>query len=152
FCIRRRQHRPAGDKSLFATNSRVLYANPNHLLFVRDGTLMAQPFDPARLTLSGSSFPVAEAVGATATGDAAFGVSANGTIVYRTATTAPATDLTWFDRGGKSIDVLATAVGQGNAMIAPDQAHVVVERRDAQGFDLWLIDVARRTNSRFTFD
>src|SRR5262249_26468975 len=38
------------DKPLFAGNSRVRYANPGYLLFVRAGTLMVQPFDAGRLS------------------------------------------------------------------------------------------------------
>src|SRR3990172_4440453 len=33
-----------------------------HLLFFRDATLMAQPFDTGRLALTGEAFPVAESV------------------------------------------------------------------------------------------
>src|SRR5205823_12600661 len=72
------------DKPLFATNSRVLYAPPNHLLFVRDGTLMAQPFNARSLSLTGDVFPIAEQIAFNpATGAAALSVSTNGTLVYR---------------------------------------------------------------------
>jgi eukaryotic-like serine/threonine-protein kinase len=52
--------------------STAAYVAPNassrtgHLLFQRGETLMAQPFDPQRLRLSGEMFPVAEQVGITA--------------------------------------------------------------------------------------
>ncbi len=54
-----------------------------HLLFLRDQTLMAQPFDAARRRLSGEPFPVADSVTAMTFG-AAFSVSATGVLAYRT--------------------------------------------------------------------
>ena len=38
-------------------------SGPGRLLFLREGTLMAQPFDAKRLSLAGDSVPVAERVG-----------------------------------------------------------------------------------------
>ena len=43
------------------TGSNALYAQ-GHLLFLREGTLMAQPFDAERLTTTGEAVPVAEQV------------------------------------------------------------------------------------------
>src|SRR5262249_31021772 len=68
------------EKTLFGTDSRTLYAD-NHVLFVKDSTLMAQPFNTASLSLTGSLFPVAEKVLSGGTGNATFGVSENGIIV-----------------------------------------------------------------------
>src|SRR5262249_31292248 len=82
------------DRSLFASNSRVLYAPPGYLLFVRDGTLMAQPFDASSVSLKGDVFPVAERIGFNpANGDGAFGASQNGTLVYRVATGTASSEL-----------------------------------------------------------
>jgi eukaryotic-like serine/threonine-protein kinase len=143
----------AGDTSLFASNSRVLYANPDHLFFVRDGTLMAQPFDPRRLSLAGAAFPVAEGVGfAPQIGAAAFGVSANGALVYRTNSTMTANELTWFDRSGKNLGVVRASANLVLPVLSPDQNRAVVEKRDGTSADVWVIDLARGTSSRFTFD
>ena len=68
------------------------------LLFVRDATLFAQPFDAGRLQLSGDAVRVAEPVGSFLDG-AFFSASTNGVLVFR----GPDEDrqLTWFDRRGK---------------------------------------------------
>ena len=59
-------------------------SGPGHLLFLREGTVMAQPFDEKRLALEGTPEPVAERVGSFR--DAAFfSVSANGVLVFREA-------------------------------------------------------------------
>jgi hypothetical protein len=52
---------------VLATNRQAYYAaraggGPGHLLFLRDGTLMAQSFDPDRLALSGEAVSIAEGV------------------------------------------------------------------------------------------
>ena len=40
----------------------AMYASSGHLLFVRQGTLFAQPFDPVRLELAGNATAVAEQI------------------------------------------------------------------------------------------
>lgn len=62
--------------------------------------------------------------------------------------------LTWLDRGGKSIAKFAEARHFGVFQIAPDQKHVAVEQLDpdGRGDDLWLIDADRSQTTRFTFD
>ena len=139
------------DRPLFAANSRVLYAGPGYLLFVRDGTLMAQPFDARRLSLSGDIFPAAEQVKyLPANGNAAFSVSTNGTLIFQKGNAAE-TNLTWFDRSGKKLGSIPPGPFQ-QATLSPDQNRIVVERRDSGSSDIWLIDLLRGTNSRCTFD
>src|SRR5262245_49575562 len=139
------------DKVLFPGNSRVLYSNPNHLLYVRDGTLLAQPFDLQSLALAGDAFPVAERIGYNAaTGTAAFSVSGNGTLIYRSDRTGTTSELVWFERSGKRLEAVQTTGTPYNPVLSPDQNRIAVERRDTS--DIWLIDLLRGTNSRFTFD
>lgn len=139
------------DKSLFASNSRVLYASPGYLLFVRDGTLMAQPFDASSLSLSGDVFPIAERIASNpVNGFAAFGVSNNGTLVYRVTSGSTLTELTWFDRAGKKLDVVKSPGNFVGPNLSPDQKRIAVQTTNSP--DIWLIDLLRGTNSRFTFD
>ena len=74
---------------ILATNREAYYAispdgGPGRLVFLRDTTLMAQPFDPGRLEVSGSPVPVAEDVASfTPVSYGMFSVSDTGTLVYR---------------------------------------------------------------------
>ena len=139
------------DKSLFAANSRILYAHPGYLLFVRDGTLMAQPFDASKVSLKGDVFPVAERIGFNPNnGNGAFGVSQNGTLVYRVAVGPTSSELTWFDRTGKKLGIVKSTGSFVGPNLAPDQNRVAVQTTSSP--DIWLIDLLRGTNSRFTFD
>ena len=143
-------------KRLLATGSSAAYAPPDkgnlgHLLFLRDGTLMAQSFDAAKRALTGDPFPVAEQVGS-AFGVSFFSVSANGALSYRTGG-GQQTQLAWFDRDGKPLGS-AGAPGQYiTVALSPDTTQVAVARTDPQAsnVDLWLHDLARNIPSRFTF-
>jgi dipeptidyl aminopeptidase/acylaminoacyl peptidase len=59
-------------KPLFKTTSRVLYAPPGFLLYVRDRTLVAQAFDPASLEIKGEPVPIGEGLGVNTVGLASF--------------------------------------------------------------------------------
>ena len=49
-------------KRLFDADAPAVYAATGHLLFIREGKLLAQDFDPDRLELRGDPFPIAEHV------------------------------------------------------------------------------------------
>jgi eukaryotic-like serine/threonine-protein kinase len=56
---------------------------PNHLLYVRAGTLMAVEFDPSKLVASGSPVPVVQDVVMHAgSGSAQYDISRSGTLIY----------------------------------------------------------------------
>ncbi len=73
------------------------------LLFRREGTLMAAPFDAGAVRTSGDAFPVAEQVGIVGNTDyASFSVSGNGVLAYSNGGTGRRSgDLEWVDRNGK---------------------------------------------------
>ncbi len=149
-------------KRLLANAGGVAYApsadNPEvgHLLFIRDGALMAQPFDAGRLELTGE--PVAMSERASVAGFSAGGI---GVLVYETGValnSAPTGliqgQLTWFDREGKSLGVVGDPGLYGSLALSPDGKRVAFERVDpqAQNRNIWLYDIARGVATRFTFD
>ena len=79
-------------------------------MFVRDATLMAQPFDADRLELTGAALPLAEQIqsGNPPVFMSAFSVSEAGTLVFQ-AGASPVSQLIWLDRSGKEIGLLAEA-------------------------------------------
>ncbi|HEX9149573.1 MAG TPA: protein kinase, partial [Thermoanaerobaculia bacterium] len=89
-------------KHLFDANSNVVYAPPGYLLFHRERTLLARPFDPRSLRFTEEAFPVAEDVLYFATfAQAAFAASDQGLLAYQTGVSGGETQLTWLDRAGK---------------------------------------------------
>ena len=86
----------------------ALYAPPppgaaiGYLVFRRENTLMAQPFDPKSLKMVGDVFPIAEHVPISVnTGFGAFSVAGNDTLVYRSGNESTNRELAWLDRSGK---------------------------------------------------
>ncbi len=113
---------------------------------------MAQPFDTARLELSGEPFPVVDTVYYDREeGDVDFSVSANGVLVYRGG--SQSTRLVWVDRKGKEIRAVGPAGEYRNPAVSPDETRIAINRVDSQtgNSDLWLYDLGRDTPSRFTF-
>lgn len=126
------------------------------LLFVRSGALVAQPFDPKRLTLSGEQETVAgdvahfsTEVGPTAY--AAVSVSNNGNLLYRSGGDQT-TKLAWFDRTGKEIAGVTTPGIYREPRLSPDGRKFIYGQGDGTTEDLHIIDITTGDSTRFTFD
>ena len=78
------------------------YAN-GYLFFMREMTMMAQPFDRRRLQLTGTAVAIADAIRTTWFGTEVFSVSSGGALAYATAPAVESSQLTWVDRQGKVI-------------------------------------------------
>ena len=144
----------AESKHLAGADSAAVYdSQSGHLLFVRQGTLLAQPFDSKTLALTGVSFPIAEHVeGGTVPGVAAFSVSGNGILAYGIGAGIAGLQMAWFDRQGKQIEAVGPSGNYRWLDLAPDGKRVAVHRHDGSGGDIWVTDLSRSTTSRFTFD
>jgi serine/threonine protein kinase len=146
----------ADDSSrLVNADSGAIYdAVARKLLFVRQGTLLAQSFDPDSLKLSGDPVPVAERVeSARAPGIVAFSLAANGTLVYGVGGgDAAGLQMTWVDRQGKAIGTIAPVGNYRGLDLSTDGKRVAAHRHDGNGGDIWLTDTERGVTSRFTFD
>ena len=141
-------------RRILPVNSNTLYSQ-GHLLFVRERTLMAQPFDVTSMNVIGSPTPVAENVGISGlNAAAALSVSASGALVYRTASVAIRTQLAWLDRSGVRRQTVGEATDQMAVELSPDDARLVVSALDAarDTRDVWTYDLARGLRTRFTFD
>jgi eukaryotic-like serine/threonine-protein kinase len=141
-------------KLVVAANSNAVYAPPGYLLFVRERTLMAQPFDAGKLQTTGDAVPVAEQVdsGSIAVQNQ-FSASQNGVLAYTSGGGGGNLQLTRFDRSGKATGTLGAPGAVNWGAISPDGNTVAVDRDDPQThiYDIWLHDLARGTASRFTF-
>lgn len=142
---------------LLATDRQAYYApspggGMGHLIFLRGATLMAQPFDPNKMTLSGEAVAIAEGVDSFAeTYHGLFSVSDTGALVYRRGSGGQ-TMLTWFDQQGNPTGTLGDPGNYSSPAISPDGSRVAVAMGPAPAQDIWILDVARGTSTRFTFD
>ncbi|MCM2270894.1 MAG: protein kinase, partial [Thermoanaerobaculia bacterium] len=126
-----------------------------HLLFRRQGVLMALPFDAASRRAAGDAVPIVEEVGpGVNTGGGAFSVSANGLLAHAE-TTRGHQELLWIDRGGRPTGVVATELGSVRGFsLSPDERTLAYADQDERlrSGDLWLRRLTEEAPSRFTFD
>ncbi len=138
-------------KFLFKSTSDVHYVAPGYLLFARDTTVMAQPFDASSLQFTGDPVAVVENVGFNTTGGRSqFSVSENGTLVYKTGG-GTVNQLRWFDRQGKEIAKVGPPGEYSDVVLSPDGKRAAAERIDNSNRDIWMIDLERGLPTRFTF-
>jgi serine/threonine protein kinase/WD40 repeat protein len=134
--------------------SRVVYSRAGYLLYVKDRTLLAQPFDIRAMRITGEPMPVVDGVGAGSNGLANFSVSNNGTLTYSTVGTQGNSQMAWLDRTGRVIAPVGPSGNMLNLSLAPDGKRVAIRIIDPQtsNRDIWVIDPDRGTNTRFTFE
>jgi len=138
---------PAG-RRLVAADSGAVYAS-GHLLFARQKTLFAQPFDVDTLQVRGRPASVAPSV---PDEDAAPGFSASSTGVL-TYHAGPQEDqqFAWFDRDGTLINTIGPPGNYRGIDLSPDGTRIAVHRHDGAGGDIWVIEPGG-TLSRITFN
>jgi len=128
-------------------------SDSGQVLFLRQGTLMVQPFDARRLALSGEVVPVAEKVGSFLD-YGFFSASSNGVLVYRSGVGLDY-QLTWFDRQGRMLAKVAEPGRYNSLALSPDGRRVAVSRTNPENtpnWDVWLLDVTRNTSTRLTYE
>jgi serine/threonine protein kinase len=147
-------------KFLVATNAQAAWLQSGQLLFTRDTTLMAQPFDLQNLTLGGEPRSVADHIERdTAYGThvpiTIFAASPNGVLVWRRGgATSAISSLQWIDRSGKKLGVVGEVAEYSVPALSPDDGKLAVCIRDPQTAtrDIWIFDLLRGTKTRLTFD
>jgi Tol biopolymer transport system component len=122
-----------------------------YILFTREGSLLAQPFDAGKLELAGDAIPIAE--GFPSNNSSPFSVSSTAILAYRAgAGTGAVRKLTWFDREGKQLGT-AGDPGEYNAVsLSPDGTRAAVDRIDGGNDDIWLHEFGRGITTRLTSD
>ncbi|MGA7520980.1 MAG: protein kinase [Acidobacteriaceae bacterium] len=131
------------------------YVEPGYLIFVRDGNLMAEPFDAARLRVTGEAFPLVEEVWYNAfrfTG--AYAMSGSGLLVYSREPGGGSEQLTWLGMDGRELGKVGAPINRSDwVALSPDDSHAIVTASGGRaGFrHLYEYDLRRNVISRFTF-
>jgi dipeptidyl aminopeptidase/acylaminoacyl peptidase len=142
------------NRILLHHNGNVAYAQ-GHLLYVRETTLMAQPFDLDGAVTTGPPFPLAEGIRFNQRfNSAVFTVSANGALAYLTGNEVIENSLIWVDREGRVIDTVGEPGFYWNCRLSPDGKRLAVDLDDAarSNRDVWVYDLTRGIKTRITFD
>jgi hypothetical protein len=139
---------------LITSNHGAAYAPSGQLLYLLDGSLVAHDFDIETLQLSQATRQIGWNISsAAALGYADFSVSRNGVLVYGQGG-ARKQALGWFSRTGAPLGLAADSDEYLSARLSPNARTIVASLTDdTTGVaDLWMIDVARRSRSRLTFE
>jgi serine/threonine protein kinase/Tol biopolymer transport system component len=140
-------------RRLVRADSNVAYAPPGYLLFARARKLMAQPFDPKRLEVTGDPFTVAEQIRYLFSRYADLSVSASGVLAYASGNDL-GHQLIWYDRGGRQLGTVGALGEYRHLDLSRDDKRVLLERFDPQveTADDWVLDLLRDMPDRLTSD
>ncbi|MFN0084423.1 MAG: protein kinase domain-containing protein [Blastocatellia bacterium] len=140
-----------------AEYSRTAYsATPEgkgYIFFVREGMLLAHPFDFAERRLTGVPVHLADRVK-----PGSVTVSENGVLTYQTIGGINKQQLAWFDRSGTllekigSPEIVKVSGGFLVPRLSPDEKRIALARGDSEAAnnDIWLLDLVRGAKTRFT--
>jgi Tol biopolymer transport system component len=135
-------------------DSRIVVTASRHAVFVRNGTLLAQPFDLSARRLIGTPVSLAQDVAVQQPMLGHFSATSD-LIVYlpRDAITT-GLQLTLVDRQGHPLRSVGEVADYSTPRLSPDGARLAVARRDAISGtrDIWVLDVNGKPPIRLTFD
>ncbi len=147
-------------KQILSTDVRTVWAGVNpvapsegYLVFMRQGALLAQSYDFSQNQLSGDPIRIADQVRTNPAGfNGRFSLSETGILVFTEGSEKQ--QLVLANRAGKKLGT-AGPIGSYNVpRFSPDEQRLAVGRFDpqSQSLDIRLLDLARGTDTRFTFD
>jgi serine/threonine protein kinase/Tol biopolymer transport system component len=121
-----------------------------YLLFARDTSLMAQPFNSRTGVLEGAPAPVADQV---LVDPGTWRLAASGTeggLLAYVSGGAAANQLTWYDLSGKATGLAGKILNLNHVRISPDGLKIAADLGESLS-DIWLYDLKRGVSTRFTF-
>jgi len=150
--------RPQDKSRVLETSMAAVYSpehgkHPAYFYWLRQQTLLAQPFDTVHAQFSGDAVPVPGAhivALAPGLGRSSASVSNDGTIFFGTGNDRY--QLSWLNREGKLLSTVGEPDRYAALRISPDGKRIVVVLADSSGNpDIWLLELARGIPSRLTF-
>jgi hypothetical protein len=153
----------SGERKRILDNSAdARYVESGHLVFAREGVIMAAPFDPQRLEVTGPEVRAIEGVMQSiycgnpnsSTAAAQFAVSETGLLAYVAGQICPDTPrpLVWVDRDGEEQTVGAPDDGYLSMRVSPDGRMLLLTVPYPPHPAVWTYDLERKTLRKQTFD
>jgi serine/threonine-protein kinase len=129
------------------------YSPTGHLVYARNGNLLAAPFDADRLELTGQPVTVLEGVlMSRVTGSANFDVSATGDLVYVPGrAVGGARTLHWVDRGGRPEPLQLPPRSYLHPRLSPDASQLAIEVEGSE-HNVYVYDFRSGVLSNITND
>jgi serine/threonine protein kinase/Tol biopolymer transport system component len=129
------------------------YSPSGHLVYAREGKLMAVPFDLRKLQVTGPPVPVLDGVFmSTNTGMAAFSISSNGGLVYAAGgVEGGVRSPVWVDRKGGATPLPLPARSYLHPRLSPDERQLAIEV-EGPAHDFFTYDFSRGALTKLSFD
>ena len=144
---------PAGARTIVQRGGAYgRYVPSGHLVFIRQATLFAAPFDLNRLEMTGAPVPVLEGVTTQSQiGGAQFSISNDGTLVYLPGVaTFNDFPMNWLSRNGAMTPLRTMPADWSNVRFAPDGRQLAMDITIGGKTDVWVYDWMRETLSPLT--
>ena len=142
-------------KNLLQLDGQVIahpvYSRTGHILFQRRRTnqgIWALPFSLSRMEVTGEPFLVVPGAGPPRVAD-------DGTLAFGFGEGGGPTRLVWMDRAGKIVNNIqpeALPFQLPSLRLSPDEKQLVQATRESGKVDYWIVNLARGTRTRLTFD
>jgi Tol biopolymer transport system component len=137
-------------KLLLHSHASAQYVS-GQILFLRQSTLMAQPFDAKRLELTGDAFPIADPVlESELTLYSMFSAAENGLLAYMEGTSSASRELLWLDRTGKKVGEVPGSDTYMSPRISPDGKKILYTLV-GPWYEVWSYDMSLGVKTRLTF-
>jgi serine/threonine protein kinase/Tol biopolymer transport system component len=143
---------------VLATERKAYYVPPRDrhagcLLWMQGRTLLAEPFDADKMSLSGDPTPVAEDLALRPPTRAPFWASEAGLLAYRTGDVEARRRLVWIGRDGKALgEALSEDLYRPSIRLSPDGKRVATGLQEGGNEDIWVLEFTRKGMTRLTFD
>jgi len=147
-------------KLLINEGADARYLPTGHLVYMREGTLVAVPFDRERLEVSGAAVPVVDGVmqainalnTANNCGSGQFGFSESGSLVYVSGNILPdpIRKLFWIDRQGKSEPITFFSDKPILCFRLSPNGQIIAYSTQGRKADVWLYNLTSGTSTILT--
>ncbi len=151
--------RPGQKTRVLATSRKVMFTGgengeTSYMLYLQNGTLLAQRIDGQTLALRGDPVPLSPAVARFPPGfHASFWSSATGNLLAYRSEASDKPRLTWLYGDGKRQPQTGTDDFFTHVRVTADGARAALELADVTGnLDIWSFDFSRNVKLRQTFD
>ena len=124
--------------------------HPEYLYWIREDTLLAQPFDSEHARVLGEPAPVVQVSLLSGFGRPSASISNNGTLLFGTG--SERYQLTWLDRKGNTLGTIGQPNRYASVRLSPDGKRLGLLQFESRGNpDAWLMELSRAIASRVTF-
>lgn len=130
----------------------AMYSATGHIVFARDSTLMAAPFDVGRLALTGEAVQIAAGVAVRPQNiRALYSLALDGTLVYvPESASLPPLRMVWVSRTGEITPVDAPSRPYRHPRLSPDGSRVAMWIEEQAARQVWTFEFASQRLSRLS--